>query len=401
MEEGTFVMRKEVTSERQVTRDVKESTEEIRSFAFAHRVLIATCIVAGIALVLVFVWYAAELLLLVFAGVLVSILLRGFSRFLTGKTGLGRGLSLTLVSLTLLALIAAGVWLIGGSVGSQISELQQQLPRAIENLRQFVEQYDWGRSAIASLPSVQEWFAGRSGTIVSGVTGLASTTLGVVVNVVVVIIIGLYLAAQPEMYAGGIKRLLPLYYRDRASEVLGVIDEALGRWLLGRCGLMFVNGGLTAIGLWLLGMPLALTLGLLAGLLNFVPNFGPVIAALPAVLIAFLQGPQQVLYVALLYVAVQMVDGYVLTPLVDRRSVELPPVLTISAQVLLSLLFGFVGLLVASPLAATVMLLVKMLYIEDVLGDPIMRESVVGERDTTAQRMEPHSESEREVVAER
>jgi predicted PurR-regulated permease PerM len=234
---------------------------------------------------------------------------------------------------------------------------------------------------------VREWFASRRGTIVSGVTGLASTTLGVVMNIVVVVIIVLYLATQPAMYAGGIKRLLPLRSRDRAGEVLGVLDEALGRWLIGRCSLMLVNGGLTAAGLWLLGMPLALTLGLLAGLLNFVPNFGPLIAALPAVLIAFLQGPQHALYVALLYVAVQTMDGYLLTPLVDRRSVELPPVLTIAAQVLLGLLFGFVGLLVASPLAATVLLLVKMLYIEDVLGDPIMQESVVGERDATAQRM--------------
>jgi predicted PurR-regulated permease PerM len=386
-------MRKDIPSERQVTRDAQDTTEEIRSLAFAHRVLIATCIVAGMALVLVFVWYAADLLLLVFAGILVSILLRGFSRFVTQRTGLGRGLSLALISLALLALIVASVWLIGGSVGSQISELQQQLPRAVESLRRLVEQYEWGQSAIASLPSVREWFESRSGTIVSGVTGLASTTLSVVVNVLVVFIIGLYLAAQPEMYAGGIKRLLPLRYRDRAGEVLGVLDEALGRWLIGRCGLMLVNGGLTAAGLWLLGIPLALTLGLLAGLLNFVPNFGPVIAALPAVLIALLQGPQHALYVALLYVTVQMLDGYLLTPLVDRRSVELPPALTISAQVLLGLLFGFVGLLVASPLAATVMLLVKMLYIEDVLGDPIMQESVVGERDVTAQRMEPHSET--------
>ena len=391
-------MHQEVTSDRQMTRDAQETIEETRPFAFAHRVLVATCIVAGVALVLVGVWYAADLLLLVFAGILVSILLRGFSQLLTRKTGLGHGLSLALVSLTLLALIAAGVWLIGGSVGAQISELQQQLPRAVESLRRLIEQYDWGQSALEHLPSVREWFASRRGTIVSGVTGLASTTLGVVVNVVVVVIIGLYLAAQPEMYSGGIKRLLPRRYRNRAGEVLGVIDEALGRWLIGRLSLMLVNGGLTAAGLWLLGMPLALTLGLLAGLLNFVPNFGPLIAALPAVLIAFLQGPQHALYVALLYVAVQTMDGYLLTPLVDRRSVELPPVLTIAAQVLLGLLFGFVGLLVASPLAATVMLLVKMLYIEDVLGDPIMQESVVGKRDATAQRMEPHGESKLEAM---
>jgi predicted PurR-regulated permease PerM len=203
-------MRQEVTSERQMTRDAQGTTEETRSFAFAHRVLVATCIVAGVALVLVLVWYVADVLLCVFAGILVSILLRGFNQSVTRNTGLGRGLSLALVSLTLLALLAAGVRLIGGSVGAHISELQQQLPRAVESMRRFVEQYDWGQSAIESLPSLREWFASRRGTIVSGVTGLASTTLGVVVNVVVVIIISLYLAAQPAMYTGGIKRLLPL-----------------------------------------------------------------------------------------------------------------------------------------------------------------------------------------------
>ena len=153
---------------------------------------------------------------------------------------------------------------------------------------------------------------------------------------------------------------------------MGVIDEALRRWLVGRFALMVINGALTAIGLKLLGIPLALTLGVLAGLLNFVPNFGPWIAAIPAVLIAFLQGPQQALYVAVLYLVLQSVDGYLLTPLVDRKSVELPPVLTITAQVVLGLAFGFIGILLASPLTAVTLILIKMLYIEDLLGDRMM-----------------------------
>jgi len=150
----------------------------------------------------------------------------------------------------------------------------------------------------------------------------------------------------------------------------------------------------------LLGMPLALTLGLLAGVLNFIPNFGPLIAAIPAVLVAFLQSPQQALYVGLLYVLLQMIDGYVLTPLVDRRSVELPPVLTIAAQILLGVIYGFLGLLIASPLTATVTLLVKMFYVEDVLGDPVMRESVGGEHEAKAQRIEPGNELKPEGAKE-
>jgi predicted PurR-regulated permease PerM len=322
--------------------------------------------------VLLFVWYAADLLMLVFAGVLVSILLRGFALSLSRKTGMGRGLSLATVALALVTLVVAAAWLVTWRIGAQMSELRQQLPVAAENVVRYVGQYEWARGAIDGLPNLNDWLAERSPTVIARLTGLASTTLGTVVNVVVVLIIGLYLASQPDLYARGVKHLLPFRYRARAGEVFGAIDAALWHWLGGRFGLMLVNGGLTALGLWLLGVPLALTLGLIAGLLNFVPNFGPWIAAIPAVLIAFLQSPQQALYVALLYLALQSVDAYVLTPLVDRKSVELPPVLTITAQVLLGLVFGFIGILLASPLTAAAMILVKMLYVEDLLGDRVM-----------------------------
>jgi predicted PurR-regulated permease PerM len=318
-----------------------------------------------------FLWYAADLLMLLFAGVLVSILLRGFTRFLRQKTGLGRGLSLVIVSLALVVFIVVAVWLVTGRIGTQVAELRQQIPVAVENVMGYVGQYEWARNAIDSLPNLNDWLAARSGSIISRLTGLASSTLGVVVNVVIVVIIGLYLAAQPHLYLSGINHLLPFQYRKRAGEALDAIDVALWHWLGGRFGLMILNGALTALGLWLLRVPLALTLGLIAGLLNFVPNFGPWIAVVPAVLIAFLQSPQQALYVALLYLILQSVDAYLLTPLVDRKSVELPPVLTITAQVLLGLAFGFIGLMLASPLTAAGMILVKMLYVEDVIGDRV------------------------------
>jgi predicted PurR-regulated permease PerM len=347
---------------------------ESQAFVFARRVLVATLVVTGVVLALLFVWYAADLLMLVFAGVLISILLRGCSRVVSEKTGIGPRASLALVSPAMIGLIAVSVWLVTGRLGSQLTLLGQELPRAIENLGRYVGQFAWAREAIESLPSPGDWVAGRSGSIVARLTGLASTTVGVIVNAFVILIIGVYLASQPGLYAAGIKHLLPFGSRERAGEVLGEIDDALWRWLAGRFALMLVNGGATAVGLWLLGMPLAVTLGLLAGLLNFVPNFGPWIAAVPAVLIALLQSPQQALYVALLYLVLQALDAYVLTPLTDRRSVQLAPVLTITAQVLLGVAFGFLGILLASPLAAVALIVVRMLYVEDLLGDRTVRE---------------------------
>ena len=350
---------------------MRDKTLTVRraTVAFAHRVLIATCVVVSVLAVLIFIWYAADLLMLVFASVLVSILLRAFTEFVSRKTGMGHGIALLLVSLGLVALIAVTAWLVTGRLGTQVAELRLQLPQAVQNVKHHLGQYAWIRNAFDSLPTFNDWLARRGGTVVSQLTGLASTTAGAVVNVLIVGILGIYLASQPRLYTRGLKHLLQFSYRKRAGEVLSVIDEGLRRWLVGRFALMIINGALTAIGLRLLGIPLALTLGLLAGLLNFVPNFGPWIAAIPAVLIAFLQSPQQALYVAVLYLVLQSVDGYLLTPLVDRKSVELPPVLTITAQVVLGLAFGFIGLLLASPLTAVAVILVKMLYIEDLLGD--------------------------------
>ena len=342
------------------------------TLAFAQRVLVATCVVVSVLAVLIFTWYAADLLMLVFAALLVSILLRTFTEFVTRKTGMGHGVALALVSLVLVLFIPLIAWLVTGRIGTQVAELRLQLPQAVQYVRGYLGQYEWVRNALDSLPTFNDWLARRGGTVVSQLTGLASSTAGVVVNILIVGILGIYLASQPSLYSRGLKHLLPLSYRERAGEVLGVMDESLRRWLVGRFALMVINGTLTAIGLKLLGIPLALTLGLLAGLLNFVPNFGPWIAAIPAVLIAFLQGPQQALYVAVLYLVLQSVDGYLLTPLVDRRSVELPPVLTITAQVILGLAFGFIGILLASPLTAVALILIKMIYIEDLLGDRVM-----------------------------
>ncbi len=205
--------------------------------------------------------------------------------------------------------------------------------------------------------------------VVSRITGIFSTGLGFLVNIVIIIFVGLYFAADPRLYTHGIIQLVPIAKRDHARQILHEVGTTLRWWLGGRLLSMTIIGVLDGLGLWLLGVPLPILLGLLAAILTFIPNLGPILAAIPAMLLALLQSPTLVLYVVALKVGVQAVESYLVTPLVQRRAVALPPVLTISAQVLGGLLLGLLGLILATPLTAATMVLVKKLYIEDVLGD--------------------------------
>src|SRR5690606_11173520 len=147
-----------------------------------------------------------------------------------------------------------------------------------------------------------------------------------------------YLAAEPNLYATGVTKLFPPAKRDRVLQVLFEVSETLRWWLVGKVGSMVFIGILTWIGLSILGIPLALTLGLIAGLLSFIPNFGPIISAVPAILLAFIQSPIQALYVAALYIGVQLIESNLVTPIIERETVELPPALTIIFQLALSVL---------------------------------------------------------------
>jgi predicted PurR-regulated permease PerM len=185
----------------------------------------------------------------------------------------------------------------------------------------------------------------------------------------VVFAIGIYFAIEPGLYRRGFIKLLPLADRRRAHEVIDATGNTLWWWIIGVMISMATIGVLTTIGLWILGIPLAPTLGLLTGLLAFIPNFGPILSAIPPMLLGLMISPMDAFYVVMLYLIVQAIESNIVTPQVQKRTVSMPPVLGMVGQLLFGVFFGFLGLLLATPLVAAIIVLVKMLYVEDVLGD--------------------------------
>ncbi|MEX2177261.1 MAG: AI-2E family transporter [Gemmatimonadaceae bacterium] len=196
-----------------------------------------------------------------------------------------------------------------------------------------------------------------------------SQTVAVVAGILLIIFMATYIAAEPDLYHRGMMHLFPHRSRARAGEVLSAVATVLRRWLVTQLIAMVVIGVVTTVALLILDVEAAFALGLLAGLLEFIPTVGPILSAIPAIAMGFVDSPEKAMMVTAVYVGIQFVENHLLIPLLMKGGVGVPPVLTILGQALFTLLFGFLGLLVAVPLLAAAMVVVKMVYVEGVVGD--------------------------------
>ena len=338
--------------------------------SFIKRLLIICAVITLIIILVIGVSYIIDILMLAFAAVLIAVFLRGLADLLSERLNISEGIAVLLVSLVLVLILAGGIALLAPSVAEQGRNLREELPRSLQNVSQYLSQFGWGKAIIEHLPSADDIINKINTTsFLSSVGGVFSTTAGMIANFFITILLAIYLAAEPRVYVRGFTRLFPKDKRTRVYQVLAQIGDTLRWWLIGKIGSMIVIGVLTWIGLSIIGVPLALTLGLIAGLLSFIPNFGPILSAIPAILLAFIDSPVTALYVIALFIGVQLIESNLVTPWIERQTVELPPALTIASQLILGVLIGGLGLVLATPILAVVMVLVQMLYVEDVLGD--------------------------------
>lgn len=190
-----------------------------------------------------------------------------------------------------------------------------------------------------------------------------------VAGFVVILVGGAYLAFQPGLYRRGLLKLFPKTARQGAEATLLSSARALRLWLLGQLAAMAIVGLLTGIGAWLIGLPSAMALGLIAALLEFIPFVGPMLMAIPALLLALTVDTQTVIMTLVLYTAVQQLEGNVITPVVQRRAVSLPPALTLFALIAMGVVFGPLGVLFAAPLTVVAYVMVKEVYVRRTLGE--------------------------------
>ncbi|NEU10582.1 AI-2E family transporter [Methylobacterium sp. BTF04] len=361
--------------------------------------------VSGIAVVAVvalmaLAWMAASTLLLIFAGLLLGVFLDGLTRLLGQVLPGSRGLRLSLVSLLLaglsLSLIAFG----GATVVQQGRDLGQTVTSQAGSLRDRLKGYGIDIPAF-NAPSPKEegapkpedeaeagsqkpgGFAGlasgamkspgsllsEAGSVLGPAASVVIGLFGALGNVLVIVFLGLSVAADPGAYRDGAVRFVPPRHRERATALLDGMGETLRHWLFGQLITMTAIFVCTWAGLAFLGIGGALILGLQAGLLAFIPTIGPLIAGAVIILAALASGTTALLGAIGVYLVVQCLESYGLTPFIQKRALDIPPATIFAGQLVLGVLFGLWGIALALPLMAVIKVLLAQLYIEDTLHE--------------------------------
>lgn len=331
-----------------------------------HRLFIERMLIALALIALAFaLWKLGGLLILVFGAVLVAVVLNLIAMPLSRRLRVPHGIGLLIAVLVVFALLGTAFWMFGSEVVGQATALRKAIPAAFESLEARLEPFGLA-------DPLRQWVTGlgEGSGVLSRVGGIVMSIGNGLADTLLVIVGGIYLAAQPGLYRAGLLKLVPKDGRSLAAEAIDDSGEALKLWLLGRLVSMTIVGLLTWVGLWLIGVPAALTLGILSAILEFVPFLGPVIAAVPAILLALAISPEAALWTLALYTAVQQLEGNVIEPLVQQRAVDLPPALLLFALVAGGLLFGMAGILLGAPVTVVAYVLVKRLYVREALHTP-------------------------------
>ena len=326
----------------------------------------STLAIAGIAvLVLTAVWLR-ELLVLVFGAVVIGVLIRGLADQVERRTPLNSSWSFYAALLLIVLVFVGFAMLFGTQVVAQVSQLSETVPAMWEQVEQWLLTVPGGEALLSSVQNFSRGGRGARASVPRVLGWLASA----VTDFLLVLFGSIFIAANPGLYRRGVALLFPRHRRELANEALGESGRAIKLWMVGQFISMAVVGTLTAIGLWLAGIPAALALGLIMGFLEIIPFIGPFLGSVPILLMGLSAGPDKALLALIVVLVVQQAEGSLITPLVQKKVIALPPAVTVFGVIAGGLLFGPAGLLFAAPLLVVLFVLVKRLYVEEALDTP-------------------------------
>jgi predicted PurR-regulated permease PerM len=301
----------------------------------------------GMASAIALVVLLIQPLLIILAGLVFASMLDGGVRLLGRVLPIGRGWRLLIVVLLTVAFLLGTFYLTGVQVADQVSQLRSTLETQATRATAWL-------SAQGLMPGVSDinGIARQALSSVGRLTSWVGTAVGALTTMFMILVIGLFVAMDPRVYERGLQWLVPQEHREEFAVTIRRMGQTLRRLLAGRLLGMAAEGLLTWLALMLGGVPMALILGILTGLLAFIPNIGAFVSGVLMVAVGFSAGMETGIWAILTYVIVQTFDGYVLIPIVAKKTVDMPPALTLGTQILVSALFGILGLALADPMTA-------------------------------------------------
>jgi predicted PurR-regulated permease PerM len=320
---------------------------------YARRVVITACVLVllGVA------WVLNTVILLLFASIILGNFVRTFSALIETRTRVGHGFAVAVALLGLAIFFLLAFAFFGWRMAAQFAQLVALLPTAFGKFTEWVQQQPLGAEIVKSLKT-----SGMANTL-SALAHIPSYALGLLdgfADLLLVAAGGIYLSYRPGLYREGMIKLLPASHRQKAWEASEQIALNLRKWLLGQLSAMAMVGALVGGTMWAIGVPAAGALGVFAGLAEFIPIAGPIAAAVPALLMALLIGVDKAGWTLLIFLVIQQVEGNLIIPLIQQRMIRIPPVVTLFALVALGLIFGPLGVVLATPLTIVASVLLEL-----------------------------------------
>lgn len=347
------------------------------------RFLAFAALAVGVILVPILVWQLGSILLLAFAAILIAILLHVVSEPLQRWTPLPVWADLLIAGFVLLAMIALCGWIFGSQLSAEFSEVVTRVHAGAVKIQDLLRKTPAGQYVLSRLSNTNLSVTGLFGTVVS-------TFVTAVAALVIIVMSAAYLAAEPALYRAGLVRLFGPDREQWADETIVSMAAALRYWLLGQFLQMAMIGVLSALAVWLIGLPSPLALGLIAAVAEFVPYLGPVIAAIPAGLVAVTRGPETLAWTVFAYILIHQAEGNLIMPQIQKRMVYIPPAVMLLGIAGIGALAGLLGFVLAAPIVVAIFAFVQKTYVHDTLKEDIL---LAGEKAHSGGRVDADSRS--------